>query len=427
MLRSPTQTEVELVGANSHRAGALRCRADDCRTVHIAAPPATVAYVVHAFAPGGLERCAAWLANGVDRNVYRPLVVSLTNCTVTGWLASDVPVVSLHKPPGNSLQTVACLARVLAEHHVQIVHSHSWPTLIECALARRWSRVPFHVHAEHGTLPNPVGLSRWRARVRATLMRWGLSSADRVIAVAQSIRAKVHYFCRFPPERVAIIPNGVEIPDPGAGPQLRPAIRASLGIPPQACVIGSVGRMASVKAFDLLLAAFEALAPQHPDLHLVVVGDGPDANRIARFAAQSGSPDRIHLVGHQPNPCDWLRMMDIYVNCSHSEGLSLAVLEAMGVGLPLVVTDVGDHGPLVSGDPPCGVKVRPGDLNDLVAAIDRLVTNDSLRLRMAHNASARQIRSHSIEAMIAAYESLYSSLHASSALGPLSRQGTIGC
>jgi glycosyltransferase involved in cell wall biosynthesis len=370
-----------------------------------------VAYVVHAFAPGGLERCAAWLANRLNRNLFRPLVIALTESSIGSWLSADVPVIELRKPPGHSLRTVTRLARILADNQVDVVHSHNWPTLIESVLARRWAGTPFHLHAEHGLPEGDAASPLWRCG-RAALMRWGFGQANCVVAVAAALRDQVTQFCHFPRERIRVIPNGVEIPPASWGPNTREMLRSSLGISPQALVVGSVGRLAPVKAFDMLIKAFEEVSclGLGQDLHLVLVGDGPEAERLSRQAANSSCRVRIHLIGHQTVPADWLRAMDIYVNSSHSEGLSLAVLEAMGIGLPVIVTDVGDHGELVNGDLHCGIRVQPGDHKLLASAIDRLVKDSSLRHSFGLNAKSCQDRKYSISAMTSAYGMIYSSL-----------------
>ena len=373
--------------------------------------PVTIAFVVHAFAPGGLERCAAWVANRLNPAAFRPIVVSLTDAPVRGWLAPDIPVVELHKGGGNSLRTVAQLARVFSENHVDIVHSHNWPTLIECVMARRWARTRYHVHAEHGTLPNSADTSRWRRNGRAVLMRWGLGQTNFVIAAASSIRERVTTFCRFPRQRIVVVPNGVEIPVAAPENEFRKKIRESLGISPNAIVLGSLGRLAPVKGFDVLIRAFEeAMVASAGDVHLLIVGDGPEWPRISEQVRRSPHRNRLHLAGHQSPACDWLRAMDIFVNSSHSEGMSLALLEAMGMGLPVVVTDVGDHGGLAVGDPPCGLTVPPADSTALAAAMKLLVTDEPLRRRLARNSQAKQERSHSIGSMASAYESVYKSL-----------------
>lgn len=370
----------------------------------------TVAYVVHTLAPGGLERCAAWLSGGLNRQRFQPLIVSLTTSSVSDWIADDVPVIELCKPEGNSLGTILRLSRVLRKHRVDIVHSHSWPTLIECVAARRLAGTPVHLHAEHGTLPTAPDVSPWRKSLRRTSMRWGLGQANRVIAVAEAIRAKIHQFCYFPRQRISIIPNGVDLRPPVSGEKCREAIRSGLGISNNSLVVGSVGRIAAVKGFDILLASFAELAALREDTHLLLVGDGPEFTKLSRLALDSPYSGRIHLVGHQATPSAWLRAMDIYVNSSHSEGLSLAVLEAMGVGLPLVVTNVGDHSALVSGPPRCGLTAPPNDSKALAGAILKLLNDRPLRDSTSRNARDVQQSSYSIEAMIANYEKAYASL-----------------
>ena len=313
--------------------------------------PTRVAYIVHTFDVGGLERCVAHFANHLDRAQFRPIVICLSRSgTAAQWIVDDdVQIIEMRKRPGNDVGVVRRLARTLRERHVDVVHSHNWGTLLETVLARRWARIPVHVHAERGTLLGSLQVRGLRSRLRAMAARWAMNRADCVVTVAEAVRQKLLQRCGRLRTPVRLIPNGVEVPAV-TGPEAAPSkLRESLGISAEATVLGSVGRLVPVKDFGTAIDALSELRHQQRAIHFVLVGDGPEREALAVRARERGVEDRVHLVGQRQDVGNWLAMMDVYLNVSQSEGMSQSILEAMAVGLPMVVTDVGDNAVLVDG------------------------------------------------------------------------------
>lgn len=374
------------------------------------AAPRKVAYIVHTFDTGGIERCVARLANRLDAERFRPLVICLNRSgSAAEWIErEDVRIIELHKKPRNDAGVILRLARALAESRVEVVHSHNWGTLVEAALARHWSRTPVHVHTEHGQglhedLPGP---KRWlRARVR----RWTFDSLDRLLICAESVRPLVQAQCGFPSERMQFMPNGVDAPE-ADGVASSAELRKTLGLRSGALVLGSVGRLVKVKDFALAIEAVAALAERGGDIHLVLVGDGPEQNALRLVAERLGIAPRVHFAGRQQSVAAWLKLFDIYLNCSRTEAMSLGILEAMAAERPMVVVDVGDNRLLVGGDDPCGIVVSRRCAADLAAAVERLAGNAALRAQMADNAARRYERHYNTDRMVERHMQLYQEL-----------------
>ncbi len=372
----------------------------------------TVAFVVHNFSVGGLERCIARLANALDRQRFRPMIICLDkNGTAAQWLdRDDISVIELHKKPGNDLGVVRRLARTLRDMSVDIVHSHNWGTLVETTLARKLSGTATHIHAERGMELDAMNSSSWKRKLRGRATRWALERSDCVVAVAEAVRRQVLQRCGRLSQEILVIPNGVSRPeiDP-QGPTVE-EIRQQFSIPSDAVVIGSVGRLVPVKDFGLAIDAVARLAGNGRNVHLMLVGDGSELPRLTAHAAASGVADNIHLVGHREDVGNWLAAMDVYVNCSLNEGMSQSVLEAMSTGLPLVVTDVGDSGLLVGGEDSVGRVVPSGDVEAFAAALDELITDNQLRRELGQRSVLRHQECYSLDGMIERYEALYETL-----------------
>jgi len=370
--------------------------------------PIRVAYVIHTFEMGGLERCAARLADHLDPAKFEPMIVCLNRSGAAAqWIRrTDVPIVELNKRPGNDPLVVWRLAKTFRRRRVDIVHSHNWGTLLESALARSFARVPGHVHAEHGLELADLQIGRWRRRLRGRAARWALDQVDVVVAVADGVRERLNSRFGFPAEKVRLIPNGVESASENAPAEQRSRIRRSLAIPDDALVIGSIGRLAPVKDFGTAIQAVRRVAADGTDVHLVLVGDGPEKETLADKAA-AGLAGVVHLVGQQRNIAPYLAAMDLYVNSSISEGMSLSILEAMSAGLPLAVTDVGENASLVDGDPCCGLVAPPQSPEKLAHALTELANDATRRRRFGQCAQQRFERDFSVQQMVTRYENLY--------------------
>jgi glycosyltransferase involved in cell wall biosynthesis len=204
-----------------------------------------------------------------------------------------------------------------------------------------------------------------------------------------------------------VITNGVDAPPHDCSGEAANGLRASLGIPTDTKVVGSVGRLVPVKSFETLLQSTALLSESGVPVELILVGEGECRSRLTQIAGDLGIIDHVHLVGEQENVGDWLMTMQLYVNCSLSEGMSQAVLEAMSMGLPIVATDVGANRRLVSGVNGCGLVVQPGTPQQLADAIRQIVSSSELTHGYAANARRRHTQEYGIERMLSDYEKLY--------------------
>jgi glycosyltransferase involved in cell wall biosynthesis len=187
-----------------------------------------------------------------------------------------------------------------------------------------------------------------------------------------------------PPERVLTLPNGVDLGAfRPAGQDERLALRERLGLPADGFVGVFTGRLHPVKDVDTLLGA----AARVPELTLVVLGDGPERARLEGEAARLGLGGRVSFRGSSAEVADFLRASDTFLLSSHGEGMSNALLEAMGCGLPcLVSSSVGGAAELLGGAR--GMPLPDGDVEAWAQAIRRLAADPALRQRTGSAARA---------------------------------------
>lgn len=306
-----------------------------------------------------------------------------------------VPIASMIAPLG--------LVRAIRVTRPDVVHLHSgaW---FKPALAARLAGAPRVVYTEHGREHDDPALMRWLDRRASRL-------TDAVVAVSDRLREYLRDRVGIAPDRLITIPNGVDTArfTPGVAPDV---LRAALRIPAGALVLGSVGRLEPVKAYERLVDAYARLRaePIGPPIILVLGGEGTARPALEAQAARLGVGDGVRLPGWV-RPEDAYRLMDVFALTSLSEGMSVSLLEAVASGVCPVVTDVGANAELLG--PELAAQVVPaGDLEAFFAAVAATLRDPERRRRAAEVGRARVVRHFSLDAMIAGYGRLYEDLTA---------------
>ena len=137
-------------------------------------------------------------------------------------------------------------------------------------------------------------------------------------------------------------------------------------------MIGTVGRLDEIKRQDLLIRAFGAVRARFPEVHLLLVGDGPRRDELRGLAEGLGLSDCVHFTGYQAEPEKSLQAMDLFALTSRSEGMPLSVLEAWAAGLPVVASRVGGLPELIEHGQ-TGLLFAPDDETELARVLGELV------------------------------------------------------
>jgi L-malate glycosyltransferase len=358
-----------------------------------------VMQLVLSLSPGGTERLVIDIVRGLANRVD-----SVVCCLdeAGAWAAElaplNVPVVTLRRIPGFHPSLALDIARVMKAHAIEIVHCHHYSPYVYGLLASILRPGIKLVFTEHGKLSNH-GPSKKRRLVNPLLARW----PARVCAVSADL--KQHMVDEgFPAHRVDVLYNGI---DPGERPTSadRRAARAALGIPNDAFVLGTAGRLDPVKNLSAFLGAHAVLAARDPNIRCVVVGDGPERAFLEDKAANLGISKSVVFTGYRQDVRALLPAFDVYVNSSVYEGVSLTILEAMAASLPVIATRVGGN-PEVVVDQETGLLVQ-GRACALAEAIGGLLHDSQRRRAMGDAARWRVIRHFSIARMVDDYARAY--------------------
>jgi len=346
-----------------------------------------ILYVIWSLEMGGAERLVVSLSEGLDRKRFEPLVCCLNHpgALAERLVTQGIPVVALHKRPGLDFSVIPKLVSLMQKEKIRIVHTHLWGANVWGRIAAWLSGVPVCIATEHG-------IQEWRGPFHHLIDKILSPLCHRIIFVAETVREE---FCRktgVASQRCTIIPSGIDTTRfSPAGDGLRN--REAIGLSPEGKIVLSVGRLAPEKRQDLLLKAMEMPKISQTDLSLVVVGEGEEKEKLLRLKDTLGLNGRVQFLGERENIEGIYRSADLFVLTSSREALSLALLEAMSTGLPVIVSDVGDHSRLI----------RDGENGFLVPAGDTKAFSEKILFLLNHPEEAKQIGTEARKTVLSRY------------------------
>jgi glycosyltransferase involved in cell wall biosynthesis len=370
-----------------------------------------IAHVIGSFGVGGGERVALDLAAGQRARGADVAVVSLEEPAggpmAAEYEAHGIELVRLAKRPGGIDATLIVeLALALRRKQIEIVHTHNPPPLIYGAPAARLAGARC-VHTKHGA-------NEMRGR-RRLLARAAALCCDAFVAVSATTAEQARANGDVAARKLMTIENGIDLsrfsPSATLRATTRAAMRAELGLPPEAFVVGTVGRLVREKNQPLLV---QALAPHlSAGLRLVVVGDGPEKPALdAAVAALGDRAQWVLRLGTRGDVPRLLSALDVFALSSDSEGLPLVIVEAMAAALPVVSTAVGGiPAVIVDGDSdaaaPTGYLVPRGDAAALGARLSHLASAPTLGVLWGEEGRRRALARYSAQRMVDDYFAVY--------------------
>lgn len=351
----------------------------------------------------GAEGVVEALALGL-RDRWRVVVASLTSlgpgdgAVADDLRAAGVEVRCLRLAGKADLARGAWrVVRLVRDVRPDVLHAH----LVHAALA---ARVLGRLAGARRVVTTVHVVERRRLPLRQLLERLTARLDDRTTCVSEAVAA--HARDALGVRAPVVVENGIDLARFARAPEGRAAARATLGLHPDARVVGAVARLTAQKGLDDLLRAFARVAPDRPDALLVLVGEGEEAAALDALAAELGLSARVRRVGFRRDVPELLRALDVLAMPSRWEGFGLALVEGLAAGVPCVATAV-DSLPGVMGD--AGLLVPPGDVPALGAALGRLLDEPDLRADLARR-GPEQAKRFDVRVMVAGYERVYREL-----------------
>ena len=353
--------------------------------------PVRVVHLVTTLNVGGLERVVLDLVRRRRQDAFDARVVCLDASGLVADAVGSVGVpVETIGTSGSVPRRILRLARRLRQLKPDVVHTHNPQAHVHGALAARLAGVPAVVHTKHGR-----GILE--GHTPAAVTRLATAWTSRFVAVSEDAARVAMEVERVPAGKVLVIHNGIDV-DRYAAAGARSASTKGRAT--------TVGRLDPIKDQSTMLRAVRLVINELPDFQLDIVGDGPSRAELVAECEALGLRDRVRFHGYQADVARYLAAADVFVMSSASEGVPLALLEAMATGLPAVATDVGGmREVIVAGE--TGMLVPARSPGELARAIVAIASDPALRDRMGSAARRRVVDQFNLRTVVSRYEDLY--------------------
>ncbi|MBB4661659.1 glycosyltransferase [Conexibacter arvalis] len=352
---------------------------------------------------GGAERVVALLVAELAARGHEVALIAppgMRDAEIAAVPHLRLPLTDEGRGPRGAAQATWELARAIRRLAPDVVHAQNVKSGAAAAIAARLARpdAPPPVLATfHGVLPDEY-------RTAARLLRL----PRHVACVSSDLRDQITA-AGLAAERTSVIRNAVDVVPPLTAAR-RAALDEELGLPAEAPVVAIVGRLVPQKAHGRFLAAARLVLQREPSTRFLVVGDGPLRERLERQVKADGLTGRVLMLGARDDARDLIARADLVVFSSEWEGLSIAALESLAAGTPVVSTDVQGMRELLAGG--AGAIVALDDGRALGERVGELLAAPDERAAMGREGVALIAREFSLDGMVSAYEERYRALTA---------------
>jgi glycosyltransferase involved in cell wall biosynthesis len=356
----------------------------------------------------GAERLATQIATLIDPEQFESvLCVSRwerrersagTDSLLADFEERGGRILPLHRRSRLDLWHWRPLLRALRSE-TDILHSHVFTSNAWGSVLGRLARVPVVISHEHTWSYEGAPLRRFVDRDVISRL------SDVFLACSREDRRRMIELERIKPEKLRLIPNGIEAPQRGQPHD----VRQELGIPASAPLAVAVGRLTPDKGFDVLIEAAAELRDDFPDLRVLIAGGGDDLALLNEMVDREGLTGTVTLLGVRSDVPDLLDAADVAVSSSRVEGSPLAVLEQMEASKAIVATAVGGVPDMID-DGVHGLLVENGDQTGLARAIGELLRDRRRAEELGRRAQERRRSEFDLSVMVGRVEDLYREL-----------------
>lgn len=362
----------------------------------------TIIHAIDTTGPGGAETVFLDIAQHLQLPEYDNLAI----IKGAGWVEDQLKLRSIRyhiiKPHGFlSIPYYYQLYKLIRRERAALVHAHLLGSTLTYSILSLITRLPL-IATLHGRVDiNPH--ERFVA-LKQVIMRMGV---NKLIAVSRDLASYIEARKIFPRRAIDVIYNGVD--QHRYTRQVGATLRQQLHLPDNAILIGSLGNIRPAKNYETLIAAVSLL--KNPQLHFVIAGHKKKElmDKLQGQMETLGVSKQIHFIGFYDNTPAFLAQLDMFVLSSSSEGFSIATIEAMAAGLPVIATRCGGPEEILQ-HLHTGYLIPTEKPDQLAAAINHLQKNPALAAQLASAGQEHMRNTFSLKAMLQAYRAHYQRL-----------------
>ncbi|MFK5947646.1 MAG: glycosyltransferase [Methylococcales bacterium] len=329
-----------------------------------------ILHVIESLEFGGAEKVVVHLANKLASSYKVSICVTKRKGDLITQVNSDIKIHFLDTGEGNSLALPVKLKKLILSEKVDIVQCHNWGIYLESTLATVLSGRAKLIHTVHGhyTLFEPGFKSKVKIKIRHLLEKLASSYTFMTVPVSNSIKQYIIDDINISANSIQTIHNGIDglVTNEFRVKDYSKYIKLII-----------IGRLAKIKNHSLLLHAFKRSLDSNSKLRLTVVGDGPELSNLKSLTESLGLIDYVEFYGFRTDIEELLLSHDIFLLSSDYEGISIAILEAMSLKMPVIATDVGGNPEVVINNK-TGIIVAKNNSDEFSDAINVLTGTTNL-------------------------------------------------
>ena len=358
-----------------------------------------IVHVIESLEFGGAEKVTIQLATGCA-HLHRVAICTTKRCgELSHGVDSRVKLIHLNGKEGNDPSVIKQLVAVFKKNKPDIVHIHNWGVYVEAVIAARLAGIKSIVVTIHGpyrAYPDTT-IDRFKKLIRQRAEFLLSHFVSSFIAVSASVKDYVVRDIGINQNKVQIIRNGVSALADNEYTHSHDNQELNLI---------SIGRVASIKNHKFMLNGFKQAIDAPLSVKLTIVGDGPELASIKQYASELGIDNFVNFTGFRTDIDQILADKDVFIMTSNYEGISIAMLEAMRHGLPVIATNVGGI-PEMGINKVTGILVEPNDVTALADAIQYMANNKQERLDMGSRSYRHFMNEFNESAVIEKYLKTY--------------------
>ena len=361
-----------------------------------------IAFIASKLQVGGAERQLQELINNINKQKFNITVICLYNLDKIGEeiKRSGIKCYSNILRSRFFLPSMRTLIKILRDEKINLCFIWNQPlTMFYGVIAAKCVHVDKIITAIHSTISLERMLRKYF--INKLLIRF----VDKIIAVGTNQREYLIQREHFPPEKITVIFNGVDI-DKYQGDVNKENKKRELGISRNYKVVGLIGRLHACKRHDIFLRAARLVVQQYPNVIFSIVGDGEERRNIETLIEKLDLGQHVRMLGFRRDIIEITKILDISVLSSDTEALPMTIIESMASHVPVVATEVGSVPDLIMNGEN-GILIPPHSPERLAEAILRILNNEPLAHKMGENGYHIAYTKFSVESMVANYERLF--------------------
>ncbi len=352
-----------------------------------------IVHVIYSMEMGGAESLVAQLSRVQRAAGHDVSIFAQTNVGALGEVLQTEGFQVDVLGTGNPVRTLPTYLRAFQQLRPEVVHCHNAAPTLQAALAARLAGATSIVSTRHSLVAPPYNLREERLYGAVSRL------CDHVVGICDATCANLRRAPWSDPRRISRVYNGIVPLTPVPAPD-RP--------PKSGFTLLFVGRLAPVKNLSTLIRATAIAARDLPDLHLWIVGDGHERQSLEHLARDVAPPGTVTFWGEQHQVAPFYSAADVFTMSSTSEGLPVSLLQAMSIGLPALVTDVGGMAEVVR-NTGAGLRTPVGDPDSMSPEILRLARDPHLRQTLGNAGKSAFAQHFTLSQMAETYMRLYRS------------------